>query len=650
VSRTEDRPDVLSRLTPWAVAALLTLFAGSAFFSLRLDSATFDETVHLPSGYTYLDRLDYRLNPEHPPLAKAWAALPLWAFSLAKPDYDSDAWRGTRPAPDGLEPLPNAQWIFGFETLNGPLGDPVRRDPHFLLTPARSMVVVFGVLLGLIVFRWSRDLWGSGAGLVSLVLYALSPTVLAHTRLVTTDVAAALAFAATLWVFRGFTARPSWFRAITLGLALGASLLTKFSALILVPILAILAVVWLAAEGRRLPKGDLRPARLLAMVLVAVLLAWACVWAGYGFRFAASPDRSHRLDWAGVTEHGDPVTVARDARLLPEAWLYGLAYVRHESQRRLTFLDGEQSYTGWWYYFPEAFALKTPPATLVLLAWVVLAGLARYRGGSFDAWFLSIPVIVYLGASMASNLNLGHRHLLPVYPLLFVAAGHAAVLAASGRARKFLLAALLAGAAVSWWIATPRYLSYFNVIGGGPSGGWHHLVDSNTDWGQDLRRLADWTAEQDGPAVHLAYFGTADPDAYDLRYRKVFLFHDFRPDAPPVYPGPGDLLAVSVTLLQGVYLNADRDFAEYAVRSGKLPGETIREWLDLRRDRIRDGKPVPPVGDWLVATGRLTDAERAEIERPLLSTLFRRIREKLEPIARAGDSIHVYRIPDDPSW
>src|SRR5262249_11735359 len=154
-------------------------------------------------------------------------------------------------------------------------------------------------------------------------------------------------------------------------------------------------------------------------------------------------------------------------------------------------------------YFPEAFLLKTTPSVLLLLAWVP-ATLARRSGGrSFDGWFLFMPAALYFAVAVGFGLNIGHRHLLPVYPLIFVASGSAPP-SAPGSTRNPLLPVLLCGQAASALSAYPGSLSYFNLTAGGSDGACKRLVDSNVDWGQDLGRLKAWMDAEAVPDIHLA--------------------------------------------------------------------------------------------------------------------------------------------------
>lgn len=614
------------------VPILLALFVVAGWLSLRGDSATSDETPHVAAGISYLERRDFRMNPEHPPLVKAWAALGPWAMGRGRLDYAGPAWAS------------GDQWVLGFEALNGPLADPARRDPRGVLLPARAMILLLGVLLGLVVWAWSRRMWGDSGALVSLFLFSLSPTMLAHARLVTTDLAAAFGFTLAAWTFREALAAPGAWRIVAAGAAAAAALLFKFSAVLLAPILVLVAGAWVALGEDGTRTSRLRAA---ARALVGVgLVAWIGVWAGYGFRFAACAP-GHELPWAmreSIPGGMSPIVLwARDARVLPEAWLFGLGAAMQD-EIRLAYFHGEISELGFRWYFPAAFLLKTPPALLALSLWAVLGGAALWRRRRLDAIVLSGTFLIYAAVAVTSRLNLGHRHLAPLEPLLFVACGAIPALAAV-RWKRWAAGVLFAGYVGSWAAAAPGYLSYFNLFAGGKRGGERWLLDSNLDWGQDLGRLAEWMRREGVGDIALAYFGTADPKAYGIRYRKVFAYADFRRDEPVVRPGPGELVAVSVNFLHGLYLNSDRDLALELMRRGVVPVEPLREYTRWRDDRIRAREPYPRLGRWLVEKGLATREEVDSAEEVLLATWLARLRERGEPVAYVGDSIRVYRVP-----
>ncbi|MBI3449958.1 MAG: hypothetical protein HY049_13710 [Acidobacteria bacterium] len=635
-----------------AVAALLALFAVAAFLSSREDSATFDETAHIAAGYSALDARDFRLNPEHPPLAKVWCAIPLLFDRELAADYASASWRGT-PDPRGAPYRTGAdQWTFGFELMNGRGDTPHRRDPARVLVPARSMMIALGVALGLIVYAWSRDLWGPAAGLLSLFIFTLSPPLLAHARLVTTDLPAALGFTSTLWLLWRYTQRPGPGRGLLFAAAVAISQIAKFSLLILWPIAACMTIAWIFAA----PPGDggrrARALRATGLFAAALALAFAAIWAAYGFRFAAAADPEYRLDWAdaenGLLRPPGLAGAASDRRLLPEAYLYGLHAFLGTTEKRVGYLNGAVSVDGWWYYFPEAFLLKTPPAFLLLLGALGATAILTRRLRSPKLWALGAPVAVYSGMAMNSAVDIGHRHLLPIYPILIVAAGAAAPLAVTAGRRR-ALAAFLGGTIVSFVAATPGYLSYFNVLAGGPRGGWRYLLDSNIDWGQDLARLKTAMDAHGIQEVYLAYFGTADPASYGIRFHKVRFPYDFYPDLAPTRPGPGQYLAVSLNVLSGLYVDDVTDFANSVLRRGWVPRERLAAWRAVRGRALARREPYAPLPDWLVGNGAITEAQRREATAGLLSTWLTRVRESMQPIARAGDSIYIYRIESAPA-
>lgn len=633
-----------------AVFALLVLFASAATTSLVRDSVTYDETNHVGAGFTHLDRGDFRLSPMVPPLAKMWAALPLWIGRMVEPDYGSIQWKGPRALPDGGRTGADRS-SFGFEFLNGPLADRDRRDPMRLLVPARMMIVAAGLALGLVVLSWAGSLGGWRAGLVALFLYAISPTMLAHTRLVTTDLAAAFGFAATLWSFRRFCRRPGLPRAAVTGLALGAALLSKLSGLLLIPILFLLGALWAVFEsGDGIARSGRRLLTAWGGVLAATLVAWVCLWGGYGFHFRAAAEDEYRLDWDSVQGRGGAagriLDVVRDGKLAPEAYAFGLkSFVFGGGMETPAFLNGRISKRGWWYWFPATFLMKTPPGLLVLLGWVAVAGALRTRGRSFDAWFLALPAMIYAVVSMISPLNIGHRHLLPLEPIILVAAGTGIAALSRSRAGAIASSVLLAGCVVSFAAATPRYLSYVNVFGGGSRNGWRHLVDSNVDWGQDLIRLKRWMDRNQVPEIDLAYFGTGDPAAYGIACRKVMMVRDFRPEEAGVVPGKGDLFAASVTLLQGIGYDRDRVFYEGANRRDLLDEPEALRWMAARDEAERRGAGYPRLADWAVRQGLMSEEQRRDLESHLIYTWLDRLRDTQEPIGRAGDSILIYRVP-----
>ena len=528
--------------------AALALYAGLAVTSLRTWSATFDEGAHLPAGYTYLVQGDHRLNPEQPPLVKLLAAAALLPLRPAfKPD--DEAWAAA------------SQWELGRRFLYR------WNEADRLLFWGRLPVVALACMLAAAVFLWSGSRFGTPSAALALLLCVLSPDVLAHGQIVTTDLGLALFFLLTVVAFDRLTTRATHLRLLGAGLALGAAFATKFSAPILVPVLVGLgAVVVFAREpmasawsGSERPiEGAPARARHVAVLLVAMgVIALVVLWASYGFRGALSPDPAVRE--AGRARLAEPpdgplgaaAAWAADRGLLPEDYVRGFLFVMRHSEARPTFLLGELSDHGFPSYFLVTFALKTPLPLVVLL---VLAAFAAPRLAWREAAFLWLPIAVYLAFTFARGLQIGHRHLLPIYPFLFVAAGRAA--ARAGRMR-VVLVVLAAWYAIGTLRVHPHYLAYFNELAGGPRSGYRLLVDSNLDWGQDLKGLKAWMDARGVSRIKLSYFGSADPAYYGIDADNLPGYSAPHPVRVTREVRPGDLVAVSATNLQGVYLGAE---------------------------------------------------------------------------------------------
>lgn len=556
---------------------------GLSIDAMRGNSATYDEGAHLPAGFTHLVLGDHRLNPEQPPLVKLLAAVPV-ALAGARMRADDVAWREAR------------QWEFGRRFLYR------WNDGRRLLLLGRLPMALLASCLVAFVFLEARSRHGPFAGAAAAVLAALSPEVLAHGTLVTTDLAFALFFFVSVASSLRLLEEATPTRLLAAGLAAGGAFASKFSAPILLPLLTLLAALAALGPtplryriGRR--SGELagRTARLAAAgaLLAAVFaLAVVVVWASYGFRYALSTNaEARRAAQAAQQASGAAsalVAAVGRAGLLPEDYVRGFQFVMKHSESRPAFLMGQISERGFPHYFLMTFLFKTP-LPLVLLAFAALPRL-RQRGRADAFWWLALAV--YAAFTASRGLQIGHRHLLPVYPFLFVLAGAAA--AELARWRRPLGGLLVAALGVWYGFGTlrthPHHLAYFNEIAGGPANGWRLLVDSNIDWGQDLGRLEWWLRAHGETRVKLSYFGSADPASYGIR--------------GPALPGvsspraaditrtiePGDLLAVSVTNLQGVYFEPEDQALMARIRSFPLVG---RAGWSIRIYRADAAWPAP---------------------------------------------------------
>ncbi len=560
-----------------ATLCLLLLFA-QAVAHARSASLTFDEGPHIAAGYTYLRTGDLRLQPIHihPPLANFLATLPL----LLQPD------------------LPDPRRIDGWEiaSLSAVTDAVVWQYPHpaRLALATRLPIIGMTLLLGAVVCRWATDLWGKRGGLLALLLLALDPNIIAHGSLVTTDMAVTLWGTAALFLTARALRCPRRTGAVGVGILLGLALASKVSAVSLIPALLLLAPVRLRHR--------------ITAILIGLLLAALTLWAIY--RFEVRPVAGSPIPLPAATH-------LEIYRSLQEHYRLG-----HPA-----FLMGQNRDHGWWYYFPVAFALKTPLPTC-LLALAALIGRPALTPQALRRWApLAVFPLVYLASTPLSSVNIGYRHLLPVLPFLFILAGRLGVLfttQAKARATfrhasrftysrftysRFTHYLFLAWLALGTLHIAPHYLAFFNELAGGPDGGYRYLVDSNLDWGQNLWDLREWMRRNGVEGVFYAHYSPARPEVYSVSA-------DWLPPDPravpftPLEPAPG-IYAIGATVLQGVYTP---DVNTYAWFRSREPIARLGYALFLYRVEPRpaprwavlctDGEPVLSPDALLTGLGR----------------------------------------------
>lgn len=451
------------------VVALVLLRGGF----MRHNGVTVDEFIHLQAGYRYLQCGEFGNNPEHPPLVKLIAALPIRNWQLT----------GFPPsAPCGQ------RVITGDETSN--IAYLLSQGPHYseLLWKARSALLVFPLLLLTAVFFATRRWFGDNAAIIAALLITLEPTLLAHSSLITTDAPLATFAFIVVWLGIEFVEQASWVRFFGVSLALGLALACKHSALIL-PVILLCTMLLARTLGSR---PAMPVARLAGAWICMCAIAVGILWAGYGFRYAALPHEVEPAydiaEWlrtngmSGSFIAGQVVRLAR-SRTLPEAYVAGLTDIVTKSARQ-AYLFGKIYPAGIWYYFPVALAIKTTLGVLLLFAMSLLSAKFWAQKKRIVAPLLA-ALLIFFAAGMISRMNIGVRHLLAVYPFLIVlAAGGASVLMQKGRAFKLIVFVLVAGSLVSGVRAVPAQLSYANEIFGGPNHLFRYLGDSNLDWGQ----------------------------------------------------------------------------------------------------------------------------------------------------------------------
>ena len=415
---------------------LLALFLANALSGVLLNSGVADELgAHLPSGYLYLSSGRFGGGISNFPLGQVLIALPVRLLGLP------------------------------YELFT---------EQHLVLF--RLPVVLMGVLLGVLIYRWGCLLYGHKAGIAALALFALSPNALAHASLATLDLPTAWFVFLTAYSLHRYVKEPRVSRLLVFSLAIAGATVIKIQALLLAPMAIIIFVVSLR---RIMPAGRRDRVALGVSWLLVPVTVFVVVNVVY-----------LHLPWL-------------TGNWLPAQFVNGLGEkLLHSGGGHFAYLMGRYSQEGWWYYFPVALLLKTPLPTLALL----VAGLGG-KPRRDPVVFLWLPIVVFLGAAMSSSVNIGLRHVLMIYPFLFLIAGCGASKLWATVCGKGVVVAL-----ATWYVAqavliTPHHLSFFNVLVGGARNGHRYLIDSNYDWGQNDHFLRRYV-EEAGFAYQI------DPDAF----------------------------------------------------------------------------------------------------------------------------------------
>ncbi len=527
-------------------ALLLAVMATELALSARQQSQTFDEAVHIFAGYRYWKNFDFGVNPEHPPLVKLVAALPLLRLHLRAPSSLPDA------------DFKMVEYAAGRAFLYG-------NDANTLLWRARMAASIFTICLGLAVFLLAYFMWGEGPAFLALALLVFEPNFLAHGALVTTDIGVTLGIFLGVSGFYFYLRKPSALRLVCAGLAAGLCLGVKHSGILLFPMLLLLALAELLplrdpatqTLAPDLAKRALRQATSLAAITAISL---TILWSFYGFRYAARPSGMKVTpalpEFAKQMGHHSAAIVLLMARwhLLPESYLYGLADISSAGTIP-TIIFGKYYPSAQWFYFPSIFIVKCTLAFLILCCLAPLGAALHGKPFRRELLFLTLPPALYLAVAMSSGINYGIRHLLPIFPFLIVLVSMAAWnLGRRHRALAALVASLIAFHAVSSIRAFPNYIPYANELWGGPSHTHEILADSNVDWGQGLIAMKQYIDAHHIQNCWFAYFGAliVDLSSYGIPCKPLpTAFADLiqlaMPIVPPQVDGPVFISATEVT-------------------------------------------------------------------------------------------------------
>lgn len=604
----------------WILFGLLAFYGILSIMVSAQESATFDEKAHIPSAYSYVRYGDMRLNPEHPPLLKDLAGLPLLFLNVTFPTNTSEWQTGI-----------NEQWALGDLFMNCTHSDIACNDSDAILLWSRFPITLIALLLGLFLFLWGRELGGTLTGLLATAFFVFDPNTIGHGHYVTTDIGIAAFLFFAFYFFTHFLKRPTWRNVFLAGLFLGLAELAKFSAVLLFPVFGLFALIY-ALTKKSEPKSDQKNSRsrilfeyigkyavIVGICFALIALVYALnTWNMPPEKTIANANLVFAGDKAAKTFARETIaTLATTPGLAPMAHYFlgvFMVFSRVAGGNTFYFL-GTVSDTASPYYFPVIFALKeTLPFLFVLIATLGYTLFQMYqalRDKPASAFFtvfsesfqeritqyLSVFFILfYAYISITGNLNIGFRHLFPILPFLYLLVAKTLSdflrrnLKESGNLLRPLVAILLASMFLIPISIYPSYLSYYNAVAGGHRNGYQIATDSNYDWGQDLKHLRDFIdthnhcTETGGPncpdslsvlpridTIRLDYFGGSNPDLF-LNGHYTAWHSDNTPEA--------GWYAVSAV------------FFQESIYKKKAPGKRGYEWLRDIGETARAGDSI----------------------------------------------------------
>lgn len=516
----------------------LAIMVGAQLYLSSHENQTLDEGVHLSAGYSYLTTGDFRLNREHPPLAKMIAAIPLLFLQPHLP-LQSDAWKK------------GDQWEFAREFFYRS-----SNNPDQLLFLGRLPMIFMTLLLGIIVARWGFEIAKWKGAYFSTIWFVASPLILAHGHLITTDIPLTLGITASLYFFTKWAERPTLPRLLLTSFSVAFASDVKFTGLFMVVIIPLFAFFVERFFKKKFPHITLQHVRQLTLyILFITLLVILASTRDITLRmrddpFQGQPRIQQLIQFdvhAGAVKHAaiqTALVIAKNVPLPGYPYLDGLIlFLGHDIAGHQTFFLGDVSNTGSIWFFPLAFIIKSPFAFIICITLLFFILVKRifsvFRTSSFATKsserikylisqaspnFLSLIVFptLYLLFAMTSHVNIGVRHIAPMFPVLFVATSYLLVSVRPAFQKMFqmLCFLILCIGLIPVILNFPYPLAFFSEIAGGPQDGHNYLLDSNLDWGQNLKFLKTYLIKHRIPHVCMVYFGQGDliHEGIDFRY------------------------------------------------------------------------------------------------------------------------------------
>lgn len=532
------------------VTIIAVIILAMSFF-LNLASSidrngAYDENTYTTTAIQHYKTGQIIYNVEHPPLSKYLIGFPLNFLNLKIPQeiYTSTS------RPLEFAEITKVTQKFLFEMGN---------NVDEILFWARIPIMLVSLLGGIYVFRWSKELFGDKVALVTTFLYAFNPTIIANAGLATTDMTAMVFMFISGYYFWKYVKAPSKSSLVKVGVTFGLTLLSKHTALYLIPIFALI-LFWQKFSLDSIGLKDKVKQSITPLFLI-IILGTFVLNAGYLFQGTLSPISNYKyygpIIMEKISEMDDYSkrtvlnTFVKIPLPLPESYVKGMIFDMLFSQKDYrSYLNGQIFYGRNVLYFPTAVLFKNPIPFLLL----VFAGLAlMVKNHKSDEYYLLIPAIFILFLfTFVTKFNVGVRHIMPIFPFLLVFCGKGIEFLMRSNKKLIILSVLLIWYAFSAISVYPHYLAYFNELAGGPDNGYKYLIDSNLDWGQDLKGLRTFMLENGISKIKLSYFGTADPSYYNLSYERMMDTTPFNLTANLNCEPTDGLIAISATNLFGM--------------------------------------------------------------------------------------------------
>lgn len=499
----------------FGVSLLLLLFLFQSLYTLFHNNLIIDEPAYIAVAYYFVKYADTSMAILHPPLTMLMSGFPLLFANVNEPySYQKCVDVGYYKC--------SQDFFFGSGN-----------DADEIGIYARIPFLMLSVILGLLLFFFTEKIYGTKAGFVALALYSFSPTILSFNTIVFTDFLIAFFVFSTIYLFWKLLKNYSRKWLILTGISFGLAFASKFTAIFLIPVILILFAVK-ACQDQKNKKALLKKysKQFLWILAIGIIVLYSSYFFTFGTISESIPQRYVKSMQSAIDNFGKESIKYKISNYLINGlkmpmpqYIAGFAgqYQVESTKRKLGYINGEIYYGGKWYYFPEVMLIKNPIPLLILFAMGVYISIMQFRKNTLNELFIMLPIIFFVGPFILANFNLGLRHVLPIFPFVFMLCSRAADTKSYNS--KFLFRSfviiLLAWYVISSLLIMPHYAAYFNEFVGGAKNGHKYLISSNLDMGQDLKGLRNYLNENNITKIKLAYHGAFDPEYYNISYEPL---------------------------------------------------------------------------------------------------------------------------------